>query len=122
MPKKKSNVYAAVQEAKKKGASVSVRSIARKYGVPPSILHDHVQKKAKRIGAGQPTILTSAEEQEVQISCQVLQEMGFGLTREIMGATVIYYLTTISHDNPFHGLPGPHWWRGFQSWHPKLVS
>ena len=47
MPKKL-NVYAAVQEAKKKGASVSVQSIARKYSVPSLTLHNHVQKKAKR--------------------------------------------------------------------------
>ena len=66
------------------------------------------RKKAKRIGAGQPTNLTPAEEQEIEISCQVLQEMGFGLTRETVGVIVVDYLTTIGRDNPFRGLPGPH--------------
>ena len=39
MPKKKSNVHAALTEVKKKGTDVSVQSIARKYGVPSSTLH-----------------------------------------------------------------------------------
>lgn len=31
------------------------------------------------------------------------------------------YISTIGHDNPLHGQPGPHWWRGFQAQHPKFV-
>jgi len=74
------------------------------------------------IGAGRPTILTPEEEKEVAYSCQVLQEMGFGMTREMVGATVVDYLTTIGRDNPFNGQPGFKWWKGFQERFPQLVD
>ena len=47
----------------------SVRSIAKKYGIPSSTLHDHVSKKAKTIGAGKPTVLAPDEEVEISYSC-----------------------------------------------------
>ena len=99
-----------------------MRSIARIYGVPSTTLHDHLKNKAARVGAGRPTILTPAEENEIVISCQVLQELGFGLTKETVGAIVVDYCCSIGRNNPFRGQPGPHWWRGFQSRHPTLVS
>ena len=98
-----------------KAADVSVRSIAKKYGVPSSALHDHLLKKDTWVGAGRPTILTSEEERVIVYSCQVLQEMGFGLTRDVVGAIVIDYLSTIGRGSPFNGKPGPRWWRGFQT-------
>ena len=122
MPKKKTNVRAALQEVQKRKCGVSVRSIARKYGVPSTTLHDHLKNKAARVGAGRPTILTPAEENEIVISCQVLQELGFGLTKETGGAIVVDYCCSIGRNNPFRGQPGPHWWRGFQSQHLTLVS
>ena len=60
---------------------MSVYSIVKKYGVPFSTLHDHLLKKDTQVGAGRPTILTHEEEREIVYPCQVLQEMGFGLTR-----------------------------------------
>ena len=96
-------MQAALQELRKK-KGVSVRSLARKYGIPPSTLHRHARMES-RIGAGHPTILTPEEEKEVVYSCQVLQEMGFGMTREMVGAIVVDYLTTSGRDNPFNGQP-----------------
>ena len=58
----------------------SVNSIAKKHGIPVSTLHDHVQGKVKKVGAGKPAVLTYAEEKEIVYCCQVWQEMGFGLT------------------------------------------
>ena len=48
---------------------------ATRFGIPQSTLHDHT-KGDNRIGAGTPTILTPAEEKEVVVTLQVLQEMG----------------------------------------------
>ena len=117
---RREKLQAALQEIRKK-KGVSVRSLARKYGIPPSTLHRHARMES-RIGAGRPTILTPEEEKEVVYSCQVLQEMGFGMTREMVGAIVVDYLTTIGRDNPFNGQPGFKWWKGFQKRFPQLVD
>ena len=45
-----------------------------------------------QIGAGRPTVLTEAEEREIAITCQVLQELGYGLTREIVARVVHAFL------------------------------
>ena len=42
----------------------------------------YVGKSNKRYG-GRPTVL-SQQEEEIVITCQVLQEMGFGMTREMV--------------------------------------
>ena len=118
---KKESLQAALREIQQKKQGVSVRSVAKKYGVPPSTLHRHVQAESN-IGAGQSTVLLPAEEKEIVYSCQVLQEMGFGMTREMVGAIVVDYLTTVGKDNPFHGQPGFKWWKGFQKRFPQLVD
>ena len=87
---RREKLQAALQELRKK-KGVSVRSLARKYGIPPSTLHRHARMES-RIGVGRPTILTPEEEEEVVYSCQVLQEMGFGMTREMVGAIVVDYV------------------------------
>lgn len=67
------------------------------------------------MGAGRPTILTPQEEKELVVTCQVLQSMGFEVTREIVGMVVQDYL----HDPPEQGrhfggnAPGFDWWQGF---------
>ena len=45
-----------------------------------------------KVGAGRPTILTTAEEKEIVVTCQVLQELGYGLTREIVTDVVSTFL------------------------------
>ena len=46
---------------------------------------DHFTEANKlRVGAGRPTILTPVEENEIVTSCQVLKELGFVLTRDII--------------------------------------
>ena len=62
------------------GKALSMRAAAHKYGVPPSTLHDHLKGKSKKAGAGGPTVLTAAEEQEVALTYLALADMGFGLT------------------------------------------
>ena len=117
---KKENLRAAQQELEK-NKGVSVRSVAKKFGVPPTTLQRHVNTESQ-IGAGQPTVLTHAEEREIVYSCQALQEMGFGTTRDMVGSIVVDYLSTVGRDNPFNGQPGYKWWKGFLQRFPQLVD
>ena len=55
-------------------------------------------------------------------SCQVLQEIGFGMTRAMVGAIVVDYLSTMRHENSFNGQPGYDWWKGFLEQFPELVD
>ena len=53
-----------------------------------STLHDHVKGKYTEIGAGGPTALKSKDEQEIVITCQVLAEMGFRTTKQLVETVV----------------------------------
>ena len=70
-------------------------------------LSDHV-KGVTKIGAGVPTILMAKEEREIVASMQALQEIGFGLTKELVGVVVRDYLKDQEGwPNPFRdGVPG----------------
>ena len=81
-----------VAVAEVKSAKGSVRSVAAKYKIPYTTLSDHVKGKYDRIGSGRPTALTYDEEKEIVYCCQVLQEMGFGMTKEMVCAIVMDYL------------------------------
>ena len=80
-----------------------MRAAAHKYWVPPSTLHDHLKSKSMKAGAGGPTVLTAAEEREVALTCLALADMGFGLTRELVGVVLSDYLQDHSIPNPFTG-------------------
>ena len=58
-----------------------------------------------------PTVLTHAEEKEIVVSLQVLQEIGFGLTKELAGLVIRDYLRDQPfRPNPFNdGIPGRDW-------------
>lgn len=112
---------AALCEIDKNRQSVSVRSVAKKFGVPATTLQRHVHTQS-HIGAGRPTVLTPAEEREIVYSCQVLQEMGFGMTRDMVGSIVVDYLSTVGRENPFNGPPRYKWWKGFLQRFPELVD
>ena len=40
-----------------------------------------VGNEGTRVGAGKPTVLTSSEEKEIVTTCQLLQELGFDLSK-----------------------------------------
>jgi transposase-like protein len=89
MPKRNAGqLEAALNEVKKSERKISVREIAKKYGIPSSTLHNHVKQNVSQSIAGKPTILTQDEEQEVVYCCQVLQEMRFGLTKDNVGMII----------------------------------
>ena len=62
--------------------------------------NDCIGKSQKRYG-GRPTILTNAEENEVVITCQVLQEIGYGLTWEMVEHVVMNYVRDSGRSDAF---------------------
>ena len=96
---------------------------AEKYHVPLSTLYDHIKERMTKIGAGAPTIPTKEEEKEIVVTLQVLQEMGFGLTKELVGIIISDYLNDQpGRPNPFSsGVPGEDWWQHFlKHWHSEV--
>ena len=55
-------------------------------------------------------------------SVSLTQEMGFGMTREMVGSIVVDYLSTVGWENSFNGQPGYKWWKGFLQRFPELVD
>ena len=115
MPKwEKEQPEKALEEIKSRKGKSSIHAAAQKYGIPVTTLHNHLRKTTTTVGAGRPTVLTSEEEREIVYCCQVLQEVGFGLTKEVVSRVVCDYVTSIGHHHPFYeGVPGKHWWSGF---------
>ena len=68
--------------------------------------------------------LTVAEEKKIVVTLQVLQEVGFGLTKELAGIVIRDYLKDQpQRPTPFSGdgLPGKDWWSGFlRRWQKSL--
>ena len=66
-------------------------------------------------------MLTSSEEKEIMTTCQLLQELGFGLSKEMVTAKIADFLKASRRSSPFkNGLPGPNWWEGFLRQWPQL--
>ena len=102
MPRwKKKQLDDALKELERSKEKVSVNATAKKYGILVSTLNNHVKGKAKKVGAGKPTVLTHAEEEEIIYCCQVLQEISFGLTKEIVSSIVIDFLHVRQRQHPF---------------------
>ena len=75
-----------------KEGEMKVTLAARKYNIPVTTLYDHTKGKFHKIGAGAPTVLTAREEKEIVVTLQVLQEIGFGLTKELVAVVIRDYL------------------------------
>ena len=54
---------------------------------------------SKSKSAGHQTVLTYDEEKEIVATCQAMQDLGFGLTREMVVQVVADYLVLISRPN-----------------------
>lgn len=98
-----------------------MRSLAKKYSIPKSTLHDHLHGKSKQVGAGGPTVLPPAVEKEIALACTALAEMGFGLTKDLVGVVIVDYLKSNNIPNPFvNDMPGKDWWQRFMKRWPIL--
>ena len=67
---------------------MKVGAATRKYNIPFTTLRDHAKRGLTKVGAGSPTVLTEKEEKEIVVSVQVLQQIGLGLTKELVGVVV----------------------------------
>ena len=77
-------------------------------------MHLQCVGKSTSKNAGHPTVLRYDEEKEIVATCQEMQDIGFGLTREMVAHVITDYLATVSRPNPFHNnVPGPDWWALF---------
>lgn len=107
-----------------KAKDLSLRQAAILYGIPRSTLSDHVTGKSTKRYGGVSKALSSTEENEIVITCQVLAELGFPMNVDYVNAVVIDYLKQEGKPNPFgkSGVPGRDWWSRFFKRHPELVK
>ena len=104
----------AALEAVRSG-KMKAHAAAHKFCIPSSTLYDHLKGKSQRRYGGHPMILTCAEEKEIATSCQVLQEFGYPLTKDIVGIIVRDYITPCRRENQkFHS------WVRLVGWFPAL--
>ena len=67
----------------------------------------HAIGKSNKVGAGRPTVFSPTEEREIAVTCQVLQELGYGLTREIVTGVIHNFIKDQRRVSPFkNGYPG----------------
>ena len=93
-------LQAAVKAIKEHGMSRS--AAAYRFDVPPPTCFYHISGEYSKVGAEASTILSSAEEKEIVITLQVLQEIGFGMTKELVGVIIHDYLKDQpTRPNPF---------------------
>ena len=83
----------------------------------------HAIGKSNKVGAGRPTVFSPTEEREIAVTCQVLQELGSGLTREIVTDVIHNFIKDQRRVSPFkNGYPGPDWWQSFMGRWPSLLE
>lgn len=106
-----------------KSKRLSAASSACRYGIPASTLHDHLVGKSKRLYGGRGGLFTPIEEKEIERLCQVMQELGFPLTRDFVSVALRDYLIDTGRAGRFKdGIPTYDWWKGFFTRHPQLVE
>ena len=116
-----SNAQLEAAVADVKAGKAGVCAAARKYGIPCSSLHDHLSGKTSKRHRGHQTVLTPTLEKEIITACIVLQEIGFPLTKELVGAIVRDHLEDIGQASPFtNGILGRDWWTYFLGRWPVL--
>ena len=97
-----------------KTGELSLRAAAVTYHIPKSTLSDHLRgTSSKRYGGGS-TVLSMEEEREIVLTCQVLADMGFPLTRGYVSQNRCLFGPS--------GVPGRSWWEGFMARWPSLAE
>ena len=107
-----------------KDRKLSLFKAAKIYGNPESTLRDHMNRTGEATcKKGRPTILTSKEEDEIAMICEVFVRWKFGIGKKEIVQVVRDYCKGKKRSNPFKGsVPGDDWWRGFMRRHPQLVQ
>ena len=102
---------------------MSRSAAACRFDIPQSTLFYHISGEYSKAGAGAQTILSPVEEKEIVITLQMLQEIGFGMTKELVRVVIHDHLKDQpTRPNPFqHGVLGKDWWRLFlKRWEKQL--
>ena len=100
----------------------SVRTAAALHGVPHTTVHYYASGKAQ-LGArpGPSTILSAAEEKELETWAIKMSEIGYGQTRRQVCEMVKVMLDRTNRTSPFpDNRPGKDWWYGFLRRHPRV--
>ena len=101
----------------------SIRAAAAMYGIPRSSLHDHLNGKSTKRFGGPQLALPHEIEKEIVESCFSLQELGFPMTKDMVGVIIHDYLEETGTPSPFiNNTPGRWWWEGFLKRWPKLTE
>ena len=112
------NAIQAVREGKMKLLTAS-----KKFCVPRTTLRDHFKNPGLKIGSGHPTVFSNSEEKQI-VALQALQEIGFGLIRDLASVVIHDYLA----DQPDRvksfkdDVPGKEWWSLFMNRWVKELS
>jgi len=103
----RSHLFVAVTAVKSSEMMVALAS--QKFNVPEQTIHDHVKGRVNRVRAGAPTVFTEKKGREIVV---LVQEIGFGLTEELVGLVIRTILLT--YQILFvNGIPELDWWRLF---------
>ena len=95
-------------------------SMVHKFAIPTNTLHNHLLGKSSKFGAESAMVLTTCEDRE-SLTCMNLADMGYCLTREVVGGIVRDYLHENAIQNPFTDrVPGKDWWQRFLKWWPCI--
>ena len=89
-----------------------VRQVAILYDIPKSTLSDHIYGKSAKQCGGPPTVLSATEENQVEVTCRVLADLGFPMNMDYVNGASREYLVKKGKPNPFgtSGAPGRDWW------------
>lgn len=98
----------------------SVRRVALEHGLAPQTLRDAVARGAAPNRPGPPTILSTAEEDEIVGYGLNMQKIGFGLTKAAINTMIMKIVKEKGRRHPFKDGPGDSWWERFMRDHPQL--
>ena len=94
------NLKTALELVRKR--ELTLRAAAYRFGTPKTTLHAHFCGTRSKVGAGRVTVLTPAEEKEIGMALQVLQEIGFPLTQDLAASVIQDFLKEEAITNPFN--------------------
>lgn len=100
---------------------MSYKNASNQFRIPKTTLIDKIKKKYKNDVVGAPTILSREEEQHIVNWIDYLGKSGFPVTKSQLLESVAKLVQRLNRPNSFKdGIPGRHWYEGFQSRHPEL--
>lgn len=105
-----------------KNKKCSIRSAAKKYGIPHNTLRRWIVKSHSRIGSGRNTYMTEVEEQYLVNVMKYAASCGYHFKKSDLINVVQGYFESSGKQNPFpNNCPGRDWMRNFEKrWEKEL--